>query len=799
MDGLKKAITPPPLSDALFRHIVDSAPAMIFMNQGGRVIYANDKCEEVMGYRKEEICSEEFDFMTLIHSDSQTVVRDNFLRHMKGEELEPYEYRLVTKSGRELRAIHATRLMEYNGRPAILGIVADITDHKLTRDSVLALADALSAATGKDFFLLMAEHIAMITGADYAYIAEFVPLKPGHARTFSFIADGALMDNMEVDMAGTPCMTVAGKTVRTYPSGVQRLFPDAGVMAALKVEGYAGMPLFDSAGTQFGLMAVMFRKPIRNVRMVESVLQILASRTSSEIERTRAEMEVSRTNREYRSILENSLVGIFKSTIAGEILYVNKTAAEMFGFDSPEDMMRVTVPSLYHNEQDREKFLKLLRQSGRVSNYEVTAVRKSGETLNMMLGASLEGDIITGVLLDISETRRSQANLKKSEEKYKKLIEIANDAIFLADTATGIILDANRKASELLGIPVEDIIGMHQSDLHPPDEKERYREIFKDHITEGAGRTYDVYVLHRSGKRIPVEISASISELSGKQVIQGIFRDMSRHKEIENELREHHERLEELVEERTRELTKANRSLVREIEHREMAEKISQDYLKQLQALSSEMALIEENEKRRIATELHDCVGQTLALSKIKLGILSKSVDSPELKSSIKDILQMIEQTIRETRTLTFELSPPILYELGLIQAVRWLVDQFSRNYGIPITLIECCLDNAYDSSTRFFLYQAVRELLFNALKHAQASAVSIVFSSKDGWLSIVVEDDGTGFTLTSSDRPGFGLFSIREKMRHIHGKFDISTSPGKGTRITLSAPLHPGQEKGHA
>ncbi|UCD34554.1 MAG: PAS domain S-box protein [Nitrospiraceae bacterium] len=767
---------------------------MIFINQGGRIIYVNKKCEEVMGYGKEELCSEGFDFMTLIHHDSQTLVQDNFQRHMQGEELEPYEYRLVTKGGRDLRAVHATRLIEHEGGPAILGVVTDITDHKLARDSVFALAEAVSAATGKDFFSRMVKHIALILEADYAYIAEIIPEKPGHARTLSFITDGAVIDNMEVNMAGTPCFTVQGRTARTYPSGVQRLFPEAGVMAALHVEGYAGVPLFDSAGEQLGLMAVMYRKSIRNVRLVESVLQIFASRASSEIERTRSEMEIARANREYKNILENSLVGIFKTTVQGEILFVNRTAAGMFGFSSSEEMMQASVLSFYRYEKDRTRFLKLLRQSERVANYEMTAVTKSGNNMNILMSAAIDGDVITGVLLDITEARQSQADLRKSEEKYKKLIEIANDAIFLADTKTGIIIDANRRAAQMLGIPLSNIIGMHQSYLHPPREKERCRKIFMDYVRKGEGRTYDLYVVHSSGKEIPVEISVSVTEIGGKQVIQGIFRDMSHHKEVEAELRKHHDRLEELVAERTQELTEANRNLRNEIEGRKKAEKISQGYLKQLQALSSEMALIEENEKRRIATELHDCVGQTLALSRIKLGLLSKSIESPDLKNSIREVLQMIEQTIGETRSLTFELSPPILYELGLVQAIKWLIEQFSRNYSIPVTLIDCNLDKAYDSSTRFFLYQAVRELLFNAAKHAHASAITIVLSKKDGRFIIVVEDNGTGFSPPSASREGFGLFSIREKMRHIQGEFDIKSAPGEGTRVTLSAPL-PGEQ----
>lgn len=245
-----------------------------------------------------------------------------------------------------------------------------------------------------------------------------------------------------------------------------------------------------------------------------------------------------------------------------------------------------------------------------------------------------------------------------------------------------------------------------------------------------------------------------------------------------------------ILQERTNELVKANEYLQQEIQTRKKAEKKLLDYQKQLQSLTSQMSLIEEHEKRRIATELHDCLGQTLALAKIKLGLLNKLV-SAELKGNVKEILQLIEQTIKEARTLTFELSPPILYELGFDQAIKWLIDQFHDKYGTKFMLVDDGSDKPFDSNIRFFLFQAVRELMINIVKHARSDRAKIVISRRNNRLQISVKDKGIGFSSESVKESGYGLFNIRERMNHIGGKFEIKSTPGQGTSVTLVAPFN--------
>jgi len=134
------------------------------------------------------------------------------------------------------------------------------------------------------------------------------------------------------------------------------------------------------------------------------------------------------------------------------------------------------------------------------------------------------------------ELREYLAKLSQSEEKYRNLIESAYDAIFIADAETGIIIDANQQAGKLLDMPLDQIKGMHQSRLHPPEEAEHYREIFRQHLESGRAITEDLYVCRRDGARVPIDISTSVIELESHRVIQGVFRDITESKRAEEQI-----------------------------------------------------------------------------------------------------------------------------------------------------------------------------------------------------------------------------------------------------------------------
>jgi signal transduction histidine kinase len=218
-------------------------------------------------------------------------------------------------------------------------------------------------------------------------------------------------------------------------------------------------------------------------------------------------------------------------------------------------------------------------------------------------------------------------------------------------------------------------------------------------------------------------------------------------------------------------------------------------YQGKLQSLASELVLAEERERRLIATELHDRIGQALALSGLKLEELRGNLSSPCCSQSLDEIKGLIEQTIQDTRSLIFEISPPILHELGFDAAVEWLAERVQERYGILVRLRMDGNRKSMGSDMRVILFRALRELLVNVVKHAKAKEVTVAVQRKEGFLQISVEDKGVGFDdarhdLSALQKRGFGLFSIQERLKYLGGTLEVFSSPGRGTRVTLRAPL---------
>ncbi len=230
---------------------------------------------------------------------------------------------------------------------------------------------------------------------------------------------------------------------------------------------------------------------------------------------------------------------------------------------------------------------------------------------------------------------------------------------------------------------------------------------------------------------------------------------------------------------------------------REISEKREEEslrYQSQLRSLSSELSLAEERERRRIATDLHDRIGHALANASMKLQLV-KNAASPETAARhMDDIHGLIDQSITDTQNLTFELSPPILYDLGLEAALDWLAEQTQQQHDITVEFTDDLSYKPIDESLRILLFQAARELLHNVVKHARAERVTVAISREENHVRIAIDDNGVGFAATRHEndvkKGGFGIFSIQERLKHQGGRMDIASDPETGSRITIVSPL---------
>lgn len=270
----------------------------------------------------------------------------------------------------------------------------------------------------------------------------------------------------------------------------------------------------------------------------------------------------------------------------------------------------------------------------------------------------------------------------------------------------------------------------------------------------------------------------------------------------EAELRRSEERLtglnatlEQKVAESTQELRELNSDLDRRVMQRTRALHDSQ---RKLRALVEQLTSAEEEERRRLATEMHDYLGQLLAVSQMSLGRIEKIPMAPEAKHALADARQALDESIAYTRTLMAQLSPQVLYDLGLPAALAWLGGRMEKQHRLRVEVSGEAADFKVDETRAVLAYQCARELLWNVVKHGATQQAKVSYELKDGALSLEVADRGRGFHLAdlenrAAGNPGFGLFSIRQRLQLHRGTLTVESAPGQGTKVKIFLPAADG------
>ena len=233
---------------------------------------------------------------------------------------------------------------------------------------------------------------------------------------------------------------------------------------------------------------------------------------------------------------------------------------------------------------------------------------------------------------------------------------------------------------------------------------------------------------------------------------------------------------------------------------RKDAEEKLQTYHNRLRSLASELSLAEERERRRIATEVHEHIGQNLAFARMELGKVRELAFSDSLRNAVNKVIKVIDETIEDTRSLVSQVSSLVLYQLGFVKAVESLTQQSQKRHGIAIEFEDDGQPKPLSDDVLVLLFQAVRELLANVVRHAQAKTAKVSVAKKGDQILVDVKDDGIGFELAEigpamDQGRRFGLFSIRERLESLGGRMRVVSTRGHGTWVTLSAPLNQERE----
>ena len=217
----------------------------------------------------------------------------------------------------------------------------------------------------------------------------------------------------------------------------------------------------------------------------------------------------------------------------------------------------------------------------------------------------------------------------------------------------------------------------------------------------------------------------------------------------------------------------------------------------QLRALATEITLAEERARRKLASELHDGPAQNLAGMAMQLAEMKRKTADREQLALIDEVEQVLADTTLQTRTLMLELAPPGLHDTGLIEALRWLADRVAKQQRLTVTIEDDGLPKPLEDQVTVLLFQTVRELLQNVVKHARSKRATVRCGTADDTFVLDVLDPGVGFEVHSIDRlptrqGGFGLFNIRERLKLMGGTIDIHSIVCEGTTVLIRVPLKP-------
>jgi len=353
--------------------------------------------------------------------------------------------------------------------------------------------------------------------------------------------------------------------------------------------------------------------------------------------------------------------------------------------------------------------------------------------------------------------------LRESEERYRAVLEAQTDAISRL-RADGVFLYANDVYCRFFGKELKDLLGCKWHPVAHPDDLPMIESRLAELSPANPVVTIENRVYSGSGELHWMQfINRGFFNSDGNLLeVQSVARDVTARKQAELALREANEQLERRVVQRTQAVRR----------------------------LAVEMALAEERERKEIARDLHDDLGQLLHVVRLKFDALARLCRDGEAQTLCRQLDIFLDDASSRVRSLTSQLSPPVLDQLGLLPALYWLATEMGDAYGLDVkvssTNAMCTRLTPVQAST---LFRCMRELLINVARHAVTGQahVRVVETASD--VIFIIEDDGRGFQDDPSGE-GFGLASIRERMGYMGGHFEIASQPGEGTRVTLRMPF---------
>jgi PAS domain S-box-containing protein len=696
-------------------------------------------------------------------------------RMLGGETLEPHELEILIERPDGVRKrVLAHPLALKNERGEIIGAincVYDITDRKQAEEKIIFQANLLGAVG------------SAVIATDLNGIVLY--WNPAAEKMYGWSSSDALGKNV-VEVAPAPqSQEQAGEIMKQLVTGkswsgdflVQRR--DGSTFPAFVSDS----PILDSNGKLVGIIGVS--SDITDLKQAEEALQQLnlqlESRVQSRTEKLNNAIEALREEiserkqaeellRRWAHIFEHADWGI--ATVRQDtFMMVNPTYAKMHGYTA-EELVGHSIYNVFAPESraDLREQIRIAYENGH-HVYESKHIRRDGSIFPVLVDTTVVRDEAGNVLYravnvqDITERKRTEDALRESEATAHLLLDTAPDAVVITDEA-GQIVHANAQIESLFGYQPGEVLGKAIETLIPDRFHERHAEHRRSYEANRYRRTMglgmELFGRRKDHNEFPVDVMLTpISNVTGWDVMATI-RDSTERIHMEDALRESHERL---------------------------------------QKLSQRLVEVQEDERRALARELHDRVGQTLAALNINLMIMNGQLleDSKQrIGSRLDDSMKLVAEAIALVRNVMTDLRPAVLDDYGLEAALQSYIDEFKSRCGIKVLFDQSDTTiPRLDPGLEMTVLRIAQEALTNVARHAQADSVNVSLRLQDNAVHLMVQDNGVGIqSWQEANRPGsHGLTIMRERADAFGGSLNVGSVPGKGTKVEVNIPLQNGNQ----
>lgn len=715
-----------------YRDILDNVEEGVFQSSPeGKFITVNRAMARMLGFESpKELIAERTDIEQQHYVDPEG--RKEFKRRLeklgmvRGFELEAYR-----KDGSKIWMSENVRsVRDKDGRTLYYeGTSQDITERRFAEE---ALREA--ERRYRDIFENAREGIFQST-PDGRYIAA----NPALARMHGFDSPEELIRERN-DISRQIYVDPARR------EEFKRLLHDHGVVRGFVHEVFRK----DGSKICISVNARVVRDELGGISYYEGTAQDIT-------ERTRAEAAQRESEERYRDLVENSRELICTHDLEGLILSANRAALEAAGY-APADFIGkrsirdILAPEVRH---EFDEYLETIRRHG-VARGIMFVQTSSGERRiwkyhNTVRTEGVAAPIVRGMARDITEQRRAEDALRESEERYRELFENAKDAIYVHDLS-GRYTSVNRAAERLVGFTRDQILGKTFRDFVAPEHVKEVRKNLCRKLDEESETTYEIDVITRDDRRVPVEVSSRLVYENGLLVgVQGTVRDIS---------------------------------------ERKRAQEARQSY-------SHRLIEAQETERQRIARELHDQLGQVLTALKLNMHSLQDKCSDREAWPHIEENVKIIDEALEQVRNLAVDLRPLLLDDLGLVTALRWYVERQAQRTHIRAEFINELPDAdvrfSYELETACF--RIAQEALTNVVRHSHADKVSLRLLRNGTNLILLITDDGVGFDVRALRNPAaaaatLGLRGMEERAYAVGGRIEIESAKDTGTRVRVQLPI---------